>query len=67
MHAKTYLGLALLLLVIVFTLQNTDVVTVHFLFWKLVVSRALMIFIVLVTGILVGLALAGLARHRHRD
>lgn len=64
MHAKTYLGLALLLMVAVFTLQNTDVVTVHFLLWKLAVSRALMIFIVLIVGIVVGLVLAGLARRR---
>lgn len=64
MHARTYVGLALLLVVIVFTLQNTDVVTVHFLFWKVAVSRALMIFTVLVAGIVVGLALAGLARRR---
>lgn len=64
MHAKTYVGLALLVVVAVFTLQNTDVVTVHFLFWKVAVSRALMVFIVLVVGIVVGLALAGLARRR---
>lgn len=65
MHAKTYLGLALLLLIVIFTLQNTEVVTVNFLIWRLSVSRSLMVFIVLITGIVVGLVLGGLLR-RHK-
>jgi putative membrane protein len=65
MHAKTYLGLALLLLIVIFTLQNAEVVTVNFLIWRLSVSRSLMVFIVLITGIVVGLVLGGLLR-RHK-
>jgi len=64
MHAKAYVGLALLLLIVVFTLQNAEVVTVNFLLWRLSVSRSLMIFIVLIVGIVVGVVLAGLARRR---
>jgi putative membrane protein len=64
MHAKAYTGLALLLLIVIFTLQNAEVVTVNFLIWRLSVSRSLMIFIVLIVGIVVGVALASLARHR---
>jgi putative membrane protein len=64
MHAKAYTGLALLLLIVIFTLQNAEVVTVNFLIWRLSVSRSLMIFIVLIVGIVVGVVLASLARHR---
>jgi len=64
MHVKAYVGLALLLLIVVFTLQNAEVVTVYFLIWRLSVSRSLMIFMVLIVGIVVGAVLASLARHR---
>jgi len=64
MHVKAYVGLALLLLIVVFTLQNAEVVTVNFLIWRLSVSRSLMIFMVLIVGIVVGAVLASLARHR---
>jgi putative membrane protein len=64
MHARTYIGLAILLLIVVFTLQNAEVVTVNFLIWRLSVSRSLMIFMVLIAGIVVGAVLASLARHR---
>jgi len=63
---RGYLGLTLLLLVVVFILQNTTVVTVKFLFWDFTVSRALMVFFVLAAGIAVGLALPALLRpHKH--
>lgn len=65
MGVKGYVGLGLLLLIVVFTLQNAEVVTVNFLLWKLSVSRALMIFFVLIIGIVVGMVLSGLSRHRH--
>ena len=65
MHAKTYLGLTLLLLIVIFTLQNAEVVTVNFLLWRLSVSRSLMVFIVLIAGIVVGLVLGSLMR-RHK-
>jgi len=64
MHGKAYIGLAILLLIVVFTLQNAEVVTVNFLIWRLSVSRSLMIFMVLIAGIVVGVVLASLARHR---
>jgi putative membrane protein len=62
---RGYLGLVLLLLVLVFIVQNAAVVTVKFLFWDFTVSRALMVFFVLAAGIGVGLALPSLLRRRH--
>jgi len=63
---KFYGGIALLLLTVVFTLQNTEIVTINFLFWKLSISRALMIFILLIIGILIGWTGASLSKHSKR-
>ena len=54
MNVKMYITLTLLLLLVFFTVQNAAVVTVNFLFWKLDISRALLIFFVLIIGIIVG-------------
>ncbi len=51
---KVYAGLGLLILVVLFTLQNTETVPISFLFWEFRISRALMIFMVFVVGALVG-------------
>lgn len=63
MRLKMILGMALLLLVVIFTLQNTEVIAIRFLFWDLSLSRALMLFLVLAVGILIGF-LAGAGRSR---
>lgn len=54
MKIKLSLGALLLILVVVFTLQNSEVVNINFLFWSFSLSRALMIFLVFITGILLG-------------
>jgi uncharacterized integral membrane protein len=54
MRMKMAGGMALLLLVVVFTLQNTEVIPIRFLFWDISLSRALMLFLVLAIGILIG-------------
>ncbi len=54
MSLKLYTGLALMILVVIFTLQNVEVVQVNFLIWDFSISRALMIFLVLSIGILIG-------------
>ena len=46
--------LVLLVLVIVFALQNTQVVDVQFFFWTLSMSRALLLLGTLVIGLLAG-------------
>jgi len=46
--------LALVLLVMVFVLQNTAVVEIRFLFWTLAMSRALLIVVLLLIGVLLG-------------
>ena len=54
MNYKMPLVIILLLLVVIFTLQNTEQVNISFLFWHVTLSRALMIFLVLATGLLAG-------------
>ena len=61
MKAKIILLISLLLCVVVFTLQNTEVVRIRFFFWDFALSRALMIFLVLAVGFLSGLLLGSLS------
>ena len=61
---KLTLSLLLIGLVMLFTLQNTAVVQVHFLLWTLPISQVLLIFGLLVVGMLLGWLLCSLSR-RH--
>ena len=54
MNIKHYAGIAAGLILVIFILQNMTVVDVRFLFWHLSVSRAIMIFILLAIGIVIG-------------
>ena len=53
-NTRLILGIVALVLIVVFTLQNAAVVTVNFLFWKLEVSRVILLLIVLLIGFLLG-------------
>ena len=57
-QTKLIIGIVLLLLLVIFTVQNVSVVTINFFFWQFTISRALMIFFVLAIGIVIGLILA---------
>ena len=54
-NIKIYAGLGLLILVVLFTLQNTETVPISFLFWEFRISRVLMILMIFVIGVLVGI------------
>ncbi len=64
MSIKVVIGLVLAGLLVLFTLQNTEVVELRFLFWTLSVSRALVIFLVFATGLMVGWLLHSWIRHK---
>lgn len=53
-RAKWTLSLILIAVVLLFALQNTQVVEVRLLFWKLSMSRVLLIFLLLVVGAILG-------------
>ena len=54
MRTKLIIGGILLLLIIIFIVQNTEVVSIKFLFWELSLSRVLMVFLVFLTGGILG-------------
>ena len=62
MHWKLWLVAIVLVVLGVFVLQNTRVVEFRFLFWKLEMSRALMMFAILGIGVALGWLLATLRR-----
>ena len=65
-NIRLILGLTIVLLVVIFTLQNTEVVWINFLFWHFSMSRVVMIFMLLAAGILIGWLLHSLTRHGKR-
>ncbi|MFQ5935643.1 MAG: lipopolysaccharide assembly protein LapA domain-containing protein [Acidiferrobacterales bacterium] len=66
MKTRIAVGLGVLFLVILFTLQNTEVVTITFLFWQFSMSRVLLIFVFLAAGVIVGWVLHGIAQRAQR-
>ncbi|MDH5472755.1 MAG: lipopolysaccharide assembly protein LapA domain-containing protein [Gammaproteobacteria bacterium] len=48
------LSIVSVFVIAVFTLQNAEVITVSFLFWKLQMSRVILILILLLLGFLLG-------------
>lgn len=53
-QAKLYIGIALLILLVIFTAQNSEDVTIVVYFWQITTSLAYMIFIILAIGVIVG-------------
>lgn len=67
MYYKLLLALVLLIVVLIFIFQNTQVVTIQFLAWEATTSRGLMVLTILLAGILIGwLGRAQVAHRRHR-
>lgn len=58
MKAKWWFLLFILFLVIVFTVQNYAKVTLRFLFWSISTSQAILVFICLFIGIIIGALLS---------
>jgi uncharacterized integral membrane protein len=55
---KVILVMVLSALLVIFTAQNYEVVELKFLFWSFQASRAIIIFITLLTGIIIGWVLS---------
>jgi uncharacterized integral membrane protein len=52
---KTIIALVFLIIFTVFILQNTEVVEISFFFWKISLSRVILLLGSLFTGVLIGL------------
>jgi putative membrane protein len=64
---RNIIFICLIGMVIVFVLQNTQVVEVRFLFWTVLMSRALMLIGTLAIGLFVGWLLALPKRKKARE
>ncbi len=58
------LGLVIGILVVIFIIQNTEIVEINFLFWTISISRALVVLMVFIIGILVGAILKSMGERR---
>ena len=65
-RTKLTLSLVLVGVVLLFTLQNTQIVEVQLLFWKLSMSRVLLILLLLVVGAILGWVAHSVYRNRVR-
>lgn len=60
MRPKTLTALICSLVVLIVMLQNTQSITIHILFWQIVLPQILLIFLTLLAGLLIGYLLATL-------
>ncbi len=60
MTPKTLTVLICTFVVLVVMLQNTQTITVHILFWQIMLPQILLIFLTLLAGLLIGYLLATL-------
>jgi uncharacterized integral membrane protein len=58
---KFILGIIFGILVVIFIIQNTEVVEIDFLFWIISISRALMVLFIFLIGIMIGAILKTVA------
>lgn len=58
MKFKTIIALVFITLIVVFSIQNIEITDVKFLFWKLSISRVLVILGSFVIGIAVGILIS---------
>ncbi len=64
MNAKLIFVLILTGFAVLFILQNVAAVEIQFLFWSMQMSRALLMFLILTIGIVIGWFLHSYMRHR---
>jgi len=55
MKTKIFVIILLTVLLIIFVLQNTEIVVVKFWFWDLSLPRALLLFVCFAIGLIIGL------------
>ena len=54
MQWKFWLGIAALFLLVIFMAQNYEKVEIKFLLWSFTTSRAIILFLTLITGVVIG-------------
>lgn len=66
MSGKLILGLVLIGAAVLFVLQNTDIANLRFFFWSLSMSAALLYFLLLTFGAIIGWLLHSYSLHRKK-
>ncbi len=66
MNFKIGLVAIFAMLALIFMVQNIEVMTVHFLFWQLSMSRAIFLFFILLTGFIIGWFLHSFVSYRQK-
>ncbi|MEO8233450.1 MAG: lipopolysaccharide assembly protein LapA domain-containing protein [Ignavibacteriota bacterium] len=67
MNFKSISAIILLALFIIVSLQNAEVIPIHILFWKVEISKLLIIILTLVIGLLIGMIIPGLLKKSQKD
>jgi uncharacterized integral membrane protein len=67
MNFRNISVLILLALFVIVSLQNIEIVPVHFLFWKIDISKLLLLIITLVIGILIGMIIPGFIKKSKKE
>jgi uncharacterized integral membrane protein len=67
MNIKSISIIVLLALFITVCIQNVEIIPVHFLFWKIDISKLLLLIITLVIGILIGMIIPGFFSRSKKD
>lgn len=63
MKIKLTFIIVLILLVVIFIIQNASVVDIKVFFWTISISRILLMFILLLIGIIIGFLFKGYLKH----
>ena len=66
MHWKLIILLVLSLLLVIFAVQNYEVVSIQFLFWSFQTSRTIVLFGAFIIGVLVGLMALLVKKNNHK-
>lgn len=67
MNFKSISAIVLLALFIIVSIQNAEVIPIGVLFWKVEISKLLIIILTLVIGILIGMMIPGLLKKSPKD
>lgn len=67
MNFKSISAIVLLALFIIVSIQNAEVIPIGLLFWKVEISKLLIIILTLVIGILIGMMIPGLLKKSPKD
>jgi uncharacterized integral membrane protein len=67
MKSKIVIIIVLAVLLIIFVLQNTEVVTIKFWFWDMSIPRALLLFVTFAMGLIIGLMVPSTRRSKEAE